>query len=671
MAANEVDNAMEAHQQKEPFLSIPSRAHDQLKKKDHITLGHWICSKRSDLSRKFNGKGIRRGSEKIVTTDRKLSGRLTQSSSSNLSSESFPNFSKSSEAADKVMDSVKEGSRQPSNPTVKLLPSDALVDGHTVRISSSNKGSYPSLVVRKSFTSKRSILSKRMPSLEANNIIETEGVTTPRNFQIHRPSSGSSKLLEERRLNVNGICNGSSEDCGLISTGEANKANKEHQPNFCEIQKKGSLDPMRSISTVFAADKKFQSTEEHAESIPGNESRLESASQRSQHDQEAPICADAISNDIIIHDSQLAGEIGLRAELVAHSGDFQAGAASIQNPHPCFSKHREPGLDDNHVHSSTTSLRVKSSEECRMGVESSGVQVSTYASTICATSLHDCKRKDTDKHQRARLTHSVQDKLSPITVRKDNKVKSSPTAREPACSCSQSLSRESQLQNHTGKKMASSLFIKTPAFSSFQPGSGLESPTESVITMASSKSCANTSCPCSCARTQAASNPVLRLMGKDLVVNKEEGMKVPEILPCDVDYNSRTKLISFGLPIYSSFGYNSYYHYPIPSVPGYQPSLHAHQRRSQYTVDSSYLAREAIAINNESPKLAGEQDRKFSSLPRAIPNPHLAASQRFFSCFPGKNPYAQRAVNLRQHAIPEGSFMFHSPSSLYYSSTQR
>lgn len=611
------DNIVEAHREKEEFLSHILSSQEQVKNSEAATLGHWVCSKRSNLSRKLYSEDASKGSETIESSPKTKTMNIL--------------------STERARDFLEKSPRQPSRFNFKLPIADTL-------ILSPNLGCHPSLKARKCLASKKSAFSKRTPiSLEETREgTECEKLVSLKKFQKCRSISGCHKWLgrEKSVSNVDGGCHGSTEGFGFISS-RATKLHDNHESNFSENQENRSSGMTNQLKSAVNLNPS------HGE----HESQIESPPQRPTHNQEAQCCWNAISNQTISRGiDQIAGE----PEPTVHLGDFQTDTASIQEPNACYNQDNGMTVD----------------------MESSGSSVST-TSAICFSSLQDDELRHSEADQTAELP-VVQDKLSSRAVRKDKANLSLPV-REPSCSCSQSLSQERHFTNRIGKKMVSNLF-------------GMESTTRSAVSVASLKSAANISSPCSRSRIQAASNPILRLMGKDLVVSKEKPKRHPHILPCDPDcYSSSAKLISFGIPADpSGFYHNSYCHFQIQSAANQQISFQRQLRRSEKLTSTSQcsinrmvaphqywpiqadhaLPREVIVIDNDSRKLGAKGRRNFTPLPQTNPNSNLIPSQRAFSCLPSQNPYASTMTTmpLKFHPStnPSGSFAFPSPLSLYF-----
>ncbi|XP_020264259.1 uncharacterized protein LOC109840148 isoform X2 [Asparagus officinalis] len=656
---------IEVNQEKEESMSQLLNAHDQVKNSEASTLGHWVCSKRSDLSKKLDNKGITKGSEKMTVGSRKLSFECPK-----------PNSGRSYLA---------------SNQTKILSPRESLQE--------------------KSDLPRQSISLKGM---------EVDRFITAKKFKKQRSVLGCSKWRGEK-TSVNGGISGSknsSEGSGLISSRE-NETSKTHQSNYHENQEIENMNIRYSMSNAVVTPALDPSSEEDVESISRgqteeedeestsrgqteeedeesisrdqNEEEEEESISRDQNEEEDEEsisrdraqaeaetstynqevnCGGATNNEVINQEIQIAC---YQDEQILQHGELdQTEASSFEDPKPCFPNDGEIAVE-NIQDDSSKYIRVESFQDHNMiiDMESSGSAVST-TSTISPRSTVD-DRINSHADQLADFT-PVQDNLSLPTMRKDNKALLSPQVREPSCSCGDSLTRESQFS----KKAASNLFIKPPPFSTFEVRSSLDLHTESVLTTDSPKSAMNISTPHS--GVQSASSPILRLMGKDLVVSKEESVSVPRILPCTSSCNPETNFISFGYPYNGGFiDYNNQHHYPMQSTGNYQIMPRPLQRSyalNSYpmpTIPSNQL-QEVIVIDDDSHGREHDTRASFTNLPQTIQNPNHMATQRLFACFPSQNPYASRAVishSQREASQGQGSFIFPSPSCLYFSPSLR
>lgn len=662
---------------------------DNVKSMAPSKLGHWVCSKRSHLSRKLDNKDISKGSEKMVLPKRKLSFRSTQpdSSPSSIHRTCVLNLSCPSEAMASpktrgmnIVSSIGRGTESgkkisslPSKQNSKLLlGGDSLADDCTTKISRPNARS-------------NLAFKKRGPgiSLEGLKVDKSERSINPRKYMKKRSILECSKWRGEKCPRVDGESDGPTEDF-VLGSSRANETSKIHQPNFLENQERssGMADPTKITETGVrdCGAHLDSSPEEDAASVSRDENQEESPAETSTYDQEVQ-CGDAVSNGAVSQDDEIAGD---QAEPMLQPGRLQTDTSSFQEPSPCSASDEETGLEDILENSSTAVARAESNQgrEKTVDMESSGSAVST-TSTISLPSPVDGA---TDKSGADRLAeyNPLQDKsCSPL----DNNMKLSAPAREPSCSCSENLLRESQLSSHTRKNIATNSFISPPVLSSIQAHPNLEPHGESVLTVDSSKSGMNVSAPCSGVQS---SNPILRLMGKDLVVGKEESVQLPAFLPCETNYPSQPKIFSFGHP--NNIGFISYhrpYNYQIQATGGHQISFqpvpgpymlnspYQHnmnvvtppQRLPNPIIPSNQVP-EVIMIDDDSGREAKPRTNA-TTLPQTIQNPNLMAPHRLYACLPPQNPYASKAFASSQRETSEGSFMFPSPSSLYFSPTLR
>ncbi|XP_020274137.1 uncharacterized protein LOC109848843 [Asparagus officinalis] len=623
-AAIEEDLITEAYQEKEESISHLLSTHDQVKHSEPSTLGHWVCSKRSDLPRKVNNKDISEESK-----SRKLSMSYTLSESApSIQRNKVSNYSISSEAAvspkpkdinilfntDKNMGSGKKKSPQPSNLHSKLL----------------SESCHPSLKVRKNPTFKKSGFTRTCISLE--EIEKVEKLIPPKKFKKQRSILGCNKRRGEKNSIVNGGIDDSTEDFGLVSS-RANEASETHQSNFSDNQEKGSSE----VTELICRDE-----------------TLEELSAETTYSQKAQF-GDAVTNEgIQISDDQ--------AEQISQHEDFDANSSFFEEPNPDDGDKVPENTQEN---SSTTFVRADSNPDHSMILDmdsSASVSPSSPVDVNIKNSEGDQLVKDASNHN----------ELSPLTMRKDNKA----ITKEPLCSCSESLSRESQFSYQTRKNTISHLFIKPPAPSHLQVCPSLESHTESVVTTDSSQSSLNVSTPCS--RVNSASNPILRLMGKDLVVSKEETN-----FPSTSSYNSQPKLISFGFP--SNVGFISYknnYQHQFQAMGNHQIPLQHLQRSNMHIPPSHYYMNRMVASENHQPKpiihsnqarevIVIDDDSHGLRAEQRAQSSNIMTSQRMFACCPSYKPYVSGAFTLGQRETSQDPFVFPSPSSLYISPNRR
>lgn len=680
-------------------------APDKIESSAPSKLGHWVCSKRSDISRKLGSKDFSKRLEKMVLSRKKPSLKSIQPDSSpasrvlNLpcSSDAIPSPKTRGTSIISNNGRGVEGGKKISSPPSKLnskflSEGGSLVDDRvTSEISRlNNEGCHPSLKARRNLAFK-----KRRPyvSLKGLKVDKSERfVITPRKFKKKRSILVCSKWRGEKHSHdVDGGSDGSSEDFELGSS-IANETSKIHRSNFSNNQEKGRsivADPIRITETETATpDNDYDtdldlSPEEDVASISRDGTQEESLAETSTYDQEVQ-CGDAISNEVVSQGDQIVGD---QAEPMQEHGEFETDASTFQEPSPCSAGDGEMDREKILENSSATVARVESSQDHNMIVDmdSSGSAVSA-TSTIFPPSVDDAT-KHSGADNLAKF-NPLQDKLSsPLMTTKDNGMKLSAPAREHSCSCSESRSRDSQLSSSARKNSAPSLFIRPPALSSVRASPSMESHTESALTVDSSRPWMTVSTPCSGVQS---SNPILRLMGKDLVVGKEESMQLPTTLPCETNYPLQPKFISFGHPDNVGFiSYNHPYYYQLQATAGHQIPLqpisgpymlNSHYQRSMNmfapvqhrpnAVIPSNQPPEVIMIDEDSHGQEAELRTNTTTSPWTVPNPNLMAPQRLYACLPLLNPYASRAFSTSsRRETSEGSFMLPSPSSLYFSPT--
>lgn len=302
--------------------------------------------------------------------------------------------------------------------------------------------------------------------------------------------------------------------------------------------------------------------------------------------------------------------------------------------------------------SATTLVGVESDQDHHMVVdgELSGSAASAVSANLLPSPV-DYKIKDSDS-DRLVGDNTLQDMFDSVMARSEYNEKLPP--------CSESLRKCTDAK----------LFIRPLAFSSFQQVCpNLECQTKPVATTDSSQSGANL--PTSCSGSQSASNPILRLMGKDLVVGREETMQLPSIL----SYDTQANFMSFGVPSTLGFinNHNPYSNH-IQAFGGHQIQLQPLQRRAEKLGSPSprsmdrmnapqhHRPQEVILVDDDSHVFEQDPMANVSTVPQAVQNPNLTASQRLLSCLPLQNSYAPRPFAPSQRETAEGALMFPSPS---------
>ncbi|KAG1326759.1 hypothetical protein COCNU_01G006930 [Cocos nucifera] len=339
----------------------------------------------------------------------------------------------------------------------------------------------------------------------------------------------------------------------------------------------------------------WPSGQEHPESFCASEAPVESG----LIDDQVMLCHDVASNKIISKNIEKVGEEGNLFRVTQLEDQTKT---SIKGSSTCLIGNVDMVLQSPQKNSSATSVRMTSSQDHNLA---GGIEAPASPSTSSNISLRSpevSKSEDTIKEQFVKH-YADQDNLSSrlsnnselpsiVNIRgnegmkkekRDQKVKAMAVAEEPKklsddqpCCCShwQSLSQESpqllrqsimtssvspsKVKQVTSNPCIGPAILSSSAFHSLRTG-GMsapipESPPESILIKTPSDlaselppgSASGPPSPYSQARSQASSNPLLRLMGKDLIVKKEELAKHHPILPCDSDCASAVKSLPLG-----------------------------------------------------------------------------------------------------------------------------
>ncbi|THU71449.1 hypothetical protein C4D60_Mb04t01560 [Musa balbisiana] len=476
------------------------------------------------------------------------------------------------------------------------------------------------------------------------------------------------------------------------------------------------------------------------------------------------------SEDIDGLNIQITDEMAVRGEkgsCAIELTECTADTMSVQESSGCLTSHEDVGPQMPQKGTSITSVITTTNDATNLASEDEpcGSPVST-ASTLSLPSSKDSKYTDSEAEPLAIVINS-QDKsdlIVPITEDtvaaaernaddRDHEVKENLPAKEPnhsledklfCCSCRESLSRESQLlrsnaaHRTTKGKQLSNFFARPRVSSSFSSyknqrtntmaSSSLQPDGQPTFVKHSSDSSAkvptsSVATPSSQPHNQSISSPILRLMGKNLMVVKDEELVKPQSrvldYPSHVNFrsppgfgstNSLLKQENFrhhhhifgGSPVLDSAVSMDEHKFPIclPSTPmaGYsvtpqhaffvpRPDQQIQQKNAYKRAKSSpspYMMNELIVISDfpetdKEPTLSSPT----STLPFAASglNP---SSQRPFTCFSSQNhirdlpgglrpllPNPFTGVNtslMRRGSTSEGRgpllpsrFVFHSP----------
>ncbi|CAD5181618.1 unnamed protein product [Musa acuminata subsp. malaccensis] len=316
------------------------------------------------------------------------------------------------------------------------------------------------------------------------------------------------------------------------------------------------------------------------QSISGNEVHVvQHFKQRS--DQQETVCDDVSCNEIDHQDIQIveAADRGVEDSCAVQPTDCQAEITSVQDSSGCLSTHRDVELEVPRKSPSVTSFVVTADHDLSGDSGPSGSPLST-GSTISLTSSEDSRLKDSAEEPSLRAI-AVQDRLclasqtagsiraaeQRMSSGRNEELKEDLPSKVPGvgqpfcCSCWESISKDSQLsrQNGTSRKskasQISNLFIGPSISSSFgtypnwrtvlPANPGLESSdlsismNNSLDSAAKYPTCIDLGSPSPSPQSQnkSTSNPVLRLMGKNLTVVTSEQLVQPQITALDFTPN--------------------------------------------------------------------------------------------------------------------------------------
>ncbi|XP_008794680.2 uncharacterized protein LOC103710642 [Phoenix dactylifera] len=481
----------------------------------------------------------------------------------------------------------------------------------------------------------------------------------------------------------------------------------------------------------------WPSGQEHLEYFCGSEAPVEGG----LIDKQVVLCRDVAR--IINKDIERVGEEGNLLRLMQSEDQTDT---SIKRSSACLICHVDMVLESPEKSSSAASVRMTSNQDLNLA---GGVEASASPSTSSNISLpspevphsedtneEQCMKHNADQDNLSSSLSNNSELPSIVSIRgtegmkkekRDQKGKATAVAEEPEklsddqpCCCShrESLSQESPqplrqsiMTNSKIKQTVSNLCIR-PTILSSSTSHGLrsgevsapilESLAESILTktpayLASKLPLGSDSGPPSLysqAQSQASSNPLLRLMGKDLIVKKEELAKHFTVLPSDSDCASTMKSVPLGFTSTNngsrkiSFSYQQHQISSGSTIPSKASSktqqhisrfvgvasMKSQQKRakklhtslpcsikrraaSQHRqISSAQAPNRDVTVIDDSPGIEAEPNRSISSpvvtSPPAFPGSNLIPP-RPSSCFPPKNPYMSREVSgmIRRSSI--------------------
>lgn len=528
-------------------------------------LGHWVRSKRSNLSRKHPDKITSNDGSKVstLTTDKKTANDHTQrtSDNSNIKRRLLLNYSKSFKTA-----------ASPKFKAMKVICSTLNeLDNRNTSSGSANMISHPS---------------------NQENFSSKEGTDLPKTCTDKPVNFFMGKTYKKRRSALR--CK--------------NRRVGENDSNIVHNGSNDSTDHLKRDLVHSSVYSKYQ--EKDVNSVVALNKDMEYSISRDESQVELPIYndEDTTNNEVVNRDIQTPTD---QPKIMERHGVCRTNTYSFRDPNLYVTS--DGDTENIQENSSTTSIKtMPNDQDCNLFVEleSSFSRVSTTTTISPPSPREDDKFKD-------------------YVAREDPNAKVYP--KESSCSCS-------EITN-------SNQFVKLPSFSSVD--SSLESHNETI----------------NVSQNQCTPNPILRLMGKDLVVSKQASI-------CD----TKEKFISMGTfndAGFRSYNNNQYQCNPIQAYShNHQISVH-HDQILPFSAQPQYHAQEVINFNNI---CHGDHMRNFTAVPpqnfqgsNAIMPP-----QRVFSCYPSQNLYAPEIFTSKQRETTEGTtHVFHSPSSLYFAPVLR
>ncbi|XP_073011133.1 uncharacterized protein [Typha latifolia] len=375
--------------------------------------------------------------------------------------------------------------------------------------------------------------------------------------------------------------------------------------------------------------------EEDLPSVPISEAHEKPMVQKSFHKEvmhhfDASHCEGANEHIQLSEDMEFRGDRNLAVQLT----DCVANVASFQERDACLISHMDKGPKFRQEEAFLTSQKEALNHDHTFSIdkEPSRSLVLT-ASNICLPSLKETKHREPELALMERATASqgkagfpfpskgsiraseghMENIAQRVTIVSPvNEQVQSCDDKPFCCSCREIISRESQfirqsapdreLASYRGKQVSklcissrtsSSLSSYESSRTTVMTNSIMESPTRSISTncKASSESCADAgfSSPSSHTDIPSPSKPILRLMGKDLMVINGEGMQ-PEISPSDFPMNGKHRSTGF-TPSRSELKQDkfSYHHPDRPAVIGPIPSI-SDQRILRHKIQAGSFA---------------------------------------------------------------------------------
>ncbi|XP_062225897.1 uncharacterized protein LOC133924402 [Phragmites australis] len=418
-------------------------------------------------------------------------------------------------------------------------------------------------------------------------------------------------------------------------------------------------------------------------------------------------------NDVLVEGYGVAVEDPSSSEQLAHHAhesnsvvnnemeEWQIDPASTKESSACLTSNRDMGPGAPQDNSSITSNREDSNQEHGLPFEQDSLDspVSTTSTMSAPTALKDSRIEESEPGPST--VRTVEER---ITGSLNQETKSMPMAREGeqlpnekpfCCSCRESISRESQLHhqsavarpmlNFTGKQVPH-LHIGLKASSSFstyqrtstKANPCLDSHVHPLAAKVSAESAMNppsytTDCmsPSLQAQLPSPSNPILRLMGKNLMVMNNEESVHPQAPSSDyILRGNYVAPVGFGPSNYQHLSDSAFintapatasHQIPIPNVQAGNfagPPLHSasvmqsdhHSQQKSYRNlvpvmhHPTYMMKEVIVIN-DSPERRSEPQVSMllppAPSPTTISVPNTMPRGPFY-CLPSQSPILPR-----------------------------
>ncbi|KAJ1271479.1 hypothetical protein BS78_06G130500 [Paspalum vaginatum] len=416
------------------------------------------------------------------------------------------------------------------------------------------------------------------------------------------------------------------------------------------------------------------------------------------------------AGDVLVEGYSAAVEDPSSNEQLAHHGnesnsainnemeEWQVDPASTKESSACLTSIRDMGPGAPQDNSSITSNREDSNQDhgLPLGQGSLDSPMSTASTMSPPAALKDSRTivsepgPSTGRTVEEQSTRSLDQGTKSIPMSREGEQQ--PNDKPFCCSCRESISRESHhnavarpVLNFTGKQ-APQLHIGLRASSSFsmyqrtstKPNSCLDSHDHPITAKVSAETGINlpsytTDCmnPSSQTQLPSPSNPILRLMGKNLMVMNNEESGHPQVPSSDYILRGNYMApVGFVPPSYQHLSNSAFMNTP-PATPSHQiplpsvqagsfiaPPLHGgsmlhsdhHSQQKSYSSivpvmhHPSYMMKEVIVIN-DSPERRSEPQVSMlippapSPTPLSVPN---TVPPRPFYCLPPQSPILQR-----------------------------